>query len=78
MRRLPALEMSNPEIVMPQICPMGIIKRMVPHAASPNPNAILMSGIRLAQLEKQIPVQKYRQNIARRMRPLDSNFIAQK
>jgi hypothetical protein len=50
---------------------MGIINRMVPHAASPNPNVILMSGIRLAQLEKQMPAQKYRQKMAILTRLID-------
>jgi len=44
---------------------------MVPHAASPSPNDVFMSGIRLAQLEKQIPVQKYKQKIAMRIRFLE-------
>jgi len=65
---LPNLETINPEIDIPHICPIGIISRIVPHAASPKPKAVLMSGIRLAQLEKHIPVQKYRKNIARRTR----------
>jgi hypothetical protein len=44
---------------------------MVPHAASPSPSAVLMSGMRLAQLEKHMPVQKYKLKIASLMRVLD-------
>jgi hypothetical protein len=64
--------MTKPESVIPQACPTGIINKMVPHAASPKPIVILISGIRLAQLEKQIPVQKYRQKIAKRILPFDT------
>jgi hypothetical protein len=51
---------------------MGIINRIVPHAASLNPNAILISGMRLAQLEKQMPVQKYKLKIAKRILDFES------
>jgi hypothetical protein len=43
---------------MPKKEPIGRKKRSPPNAASLNPNCILISGIRLAQLAKQIPVRK--------------------
>jgi hypothetical protein len=52
---------------------MGIINSKVPQAASFNPSTFFMSGILLAQLEKQIPMQKYRQKIASRVRRLDTD-----
>jgi len=64
-----------PDIVIPHICPIGIISSIVPHAASSNPRVVFISGMRLAQLEKQNPVQKYKQNIAIRIRSLDIVFI---
>ena len=72
---LPILEINNPEMVIPQIWPMGIIRSMVPHAASPKFSIVLMSGIRLAQLEKHTPVQKYKQKMASRMRPFDGGLL---
>lgn len=52
---LPNLDTNNPDNVMPQICPIGIINKIVPHAASSSDSEFFISGIRLAQLEKQIP-----------------------
>lgn len=69
---LPTLDISNPEMVIPQIWPMGIIRSIVPQAASPRWSVVFISGILLAQLEKHTPVQKYKQKMAKRMRPFDA------
>jgi hypothetical protein len=55
---LPYLAVKVPEIGMPKKEPMGKKNNKPPKAPSLNPNCILISGIRLAQLAKQIPVRK--------------------
>jgi len=67
-RLLPIREIRKPDKVIPQICPMGIMSSIVPQAASPKLRNVLISGIRLAQLEKHTPMQKYKEKIANRMR----------
>ena len=53
---LPCLAVKLPDKGMPKKDPNGRNKSIPPNCASVNPNAILISGIRLAQLAKQIPV----------------------
>lgn len=55
---LPYMDVKLPEIGMPKNEPTGKNNSIAPNSASFNPNCILMSGILLAQLAKQIPVKK--------------------
>ena len=59
---LPNLAVILPEIGMPTKVPMGKKNKKPPKAPSLNPSCILISGIRLAQLAKQIPVKKKKQD----------------
>jgi hypothetical protein len=52
------MEVKLPEIGMPKNEPTGKNNSIAPNSASFNPNCILISGILLAQLAKQIPVKK--------------------
>jgi len=55
-----------PESGMPKKVPNGRNNKMPPNAPSLKPKCILISGIRLAQEAKQIPVKKkYPDNIIR-------------
>ena len=58
MRLLPCLAVKLPEIGIPTKDPIGRKNKMPPKAPSLKPNCILISGILLAQLAKQIPVKK--------------------
>jgi hypothetical protein len=55
---LPYFAVKLPEIGMPKNEPMGKKNKKAPKAPSLNPKCVLMSGILLAQLEKQMPVKK--------------------
>ena len=55
---LPCLAVKLPEMGIPKKEPMGKKNNSPPKAPSLKPNWDLISGIRLAQLEKQIPVRK--------------------
>ena len=55
---LPYLAVNEPEIGIPIKDPIGRKNKSPPKAPSLNPNCILISGIRLAQLAKHIPVRK--------------------
>jgi hypothetical protein len=55
---LPCFAVKLPEIGIPKKEPIGRKKSNPPKAPSLKPKCILISGIRLAQLEKQIPVKK--------------------
>lgn len=55
---LPYLAVKVPETGMPKKEPMGRKNNRPPKAPSLKPNCIFISGIRLAQLAKQIPVRK--------------------
>ena len=52
------MEVKLPEIGMPKNEPTGKNNSIAPNSASFKPNCILISGILLAQLAKQIPVKK--------------------
>ena len=55
---LPYLAVTLPEMGIPKKDPMGRKNNKPPKAPSLNPNCIFISGIRLAQLAKQMPVRK--------------------
>jgi hypothetical protein len=55
---LPYLAVKVPEIGIPKKEPIGRKNNSPPNAPSLKPNCILISGIRLAQLAKQMPVRK--------------------
>ncbi len=55
---LPYFAVKLPEIGMPKKEPIGKKNKNAPNAPSLNPKCVLMSGILLAQLAKQMPVKK--------------------
>ena len=77
---LPCLAVKLPEMGMPTKEPIGRKNKMPPKAPSLKPNCILISGIRLAQLAKQIPVRKKKpdKTTRRAVRDLVLSFMAQR
>ena len=77
---LPCLAVKLPEIGIPRKEPIGRKNKMPPKAPSLKPNCILMSGIRLAQLAKQIPVKKKKpdKTTRRAVRDIVLAFMAQR
>ena len=65
------MEVILPEMGIPKKVPIGKNKSKAPNSASFNPNCILISGIRLAQLAKQIPVKKKKPDNAIRLTLLE-------
>ena len=55
---LPCFAVKLPEMGIPKNDPIGRKNNSPPNAPSLNPKCILISGILLAQLAKQIPVKK--------------------
>ena len=80
MRLLPCLAVKLPEIGIPINEPIGRKNKIPPKAPSLKPNCILMSGIRLAQLAKQIPVRKKKpdKTTRRAVRDIVLAFMAQR
>ena len=77
---LPFLAVKLPEIGIPTKEPIGRKNKMPPKAPSLKPNSILISGIRLAQLAKQMPVRKKNpdKTTRRAVRDLVLSFMAQR
>jgi len=77
---LPCFAVKLPEIGIPKKDPIGKKNSKPPKAPSLNPKCILISGILLAQLEKQIPVRKkYPERIIRLVfREISGATIAQR
>ena len=77
---LPCLAVKLPEMGIPTKEPIGRKNKMPPKAPSLKPNCILISGIRLAQLAKQIPVRKKKpdKTTRRAVRDLVLSFMAQR
>ena len=77
---LPCFAVKLPEMGMPKKEPIGRKNKRPPKAPSLKPKCNLMSGIRLAQLEKHIPVRKkYPERIIRLVfREISGAAIAQR
>ena len=77
---LPFFAVKLPEIGMPTNEPIGRKNKIPPKAPSLKPNCILISGIRLAQLAKQIPVRKKKPDQTTRLavRDIVLAFMAQR
>ena len=75
---LPYCATIFPEKGIASNCPMGNAKSIVPNSASLKFRKDLISGILLAQLEKQKPIPKKNRDVAHLTRTKKENFISLK